>query len=158
MLPQRSWRSSSSSSNPICRLSVCWSRSASRDPRFIDGAIFIRLEGQKRWTIAALGLIGCGTASPMTSARGSSHWPSTNLSSHPVNWPCALPMPSATSCRKPRVSPAQGPRPDHQSGLHRDEGRRRIQKQDDGAGPTLADRLHLSEGDRLGLVLLVDGS
>ena len=21
---------------------------------------------------------------------------------HPVNWPCALPMPSATSCRKPR--------------------------------------------------------
>ena len=22
--------------------------------------------------------------------------------SHPVNWPCALPMPSATSCRKPR--------------------------------------------------------
>ena len=31
------------------------------DPRFIDGAIFIRLEGQRRWTIAALGLIGCGT-------------------------------------------------------------------------------------------------
>ena len=27
---------------------------------------------------------------PMTSARGSSHWPSTNLSSHPVNWPCAF--------------------------------------------------------------------
>jgi hypothetical protein len=25
-----------------------------------------------------------------------------NLSSHPVNWPCVLPMPSATSCRKPR--------------------------------------------------------
>src|SRR3954465_4070763 len=59
--------------------------------------------GPEGWTIAALGLIGCGTASPMTSARGSSHWPSTNLSSHPVNWPCALPMPSATSCRKPRV-------------------------------------------------------
>ena len=38
------------------------------------------------------------------------------------------------------------------------EGRRRIQKQDDGAGPALADRLHLPEGDRLGLVLLVDGS
>ena len=38
---------------------------ASRDPRFIDGAIFIRLEGQRRWTIAALGLIGCGTASPI---------------------------------------------------------------------------------------------
>jgi hypothetical protein len=56
---------------------------------------FIRLEGQRGWTIAALGLIGCGTASPMTSARGSSHWPSTSRSSRPVNWPCALPMPSA---------------------------------------------------------------
>src|SRR3954469_13451266 len=54
------------------------------------------------------------------------------------------------------VSPAQGPRPDHQSGLHRDEGCRRVQGQDDGAEPALADRLHLSEGDRLGLVLLVE--
>jgi len=34
----------------------------------------------------------------------------------------------------------------------------RVQGQDDGAGPALADRLHLPEGDRLGLVLLVDGS
>ena len=31
-------------------------------------------------------------------------------------------------------------------------------KKDDGAGPALADGLHLPEGDRLGLVLLVDGS
>src|SRR4249919_675210 len=107
------------------------------------------------WTIAALGLIGCGTASPMTSAPGSSPWPSTNLSPHPVNWPCALPMPSATSCRKPRCI-ACPPRPYHQSDLHRDEGRRRVQGQDDGAGPALADRLHLP--DRLGLVLIVDGS
>ena len=40
------------------------------------------------------------------------------------------------------VSPAQGPRPYHQSGLHRDEGRRRVQGQDDGAGlsPNLACR------------------
>ena len=37
-----------------------------------------------------------------------------------------------------------------------DEGRRRVQGQDDGAGPALADRLHLPEGDWLGLVLLVD--
>ena len=43
---------------------MCWSRSASRDPRFIDVAIFIRLEGQRRWTIAALGLIGCGNRIP----------------------------------------------------------------------------------------------
>ena len=56
------------------------------------------------------------------------------------------------------VSPGQGQRPYHQSGLHRDEGRRPVQGQDDGAGPALADRLHLPEGDRLGLVLLVDGS
>src|SRR5882757_9129116 len=55
--PQRSWRSSGSSSNPICRFGGRWSRSESQDPRFIDGAIFIRLEGQRRWTIAALGLI-----------------------------------------------------------------------------------------------------
>ena len=47
------------------------SRSGFRDPRFIGGAIFIGPEGQRRWTIAARGLIGCGTASPMTSARGS---------------------------------------------------------------------------------------
>src|SRR5207344_723574 len=46
--PQRSWRSSSSSSNPICRFGGRWSRSESQDPRFIDGAIFIRLEGQRR--------------------------------------------------------------------------------------------------------------
>ena len=84
-------------------------------------------------------------------ARIVTFWPSTNPSSHPVNWPCALPMPSATSCRESLgVSPAQGPRPDHQSGLHRDEGRRRVQGQDDGAEPALADRLHLSEGDWLG--------
>ena len=51
------------------------------------------------------------------------------------------------------LSPAQGARSDHQPGLHRDQGRRRVQGQDDGAQPALADRLHLSEGHRLGLVL-----
>ena len=43
--PQRSWRSSSSSSNPICRFGGRWSRSESQDPRFIDGAIFIQTGG-----------------------------------------------------------------------------------------------------------------
>ena len=47
------------------------------------------------------------------------------------------------------LSPAQGPRPDHQPGLHHDEGRGRVQEQDDCAEPALADRLHLPEG-RLG--------
>jgi hypothetical protein len=42
------------------------------------------------------------------------------------------------------LSPAQGPRPDHQPGLHRHQGRRRVPGQDDGAQPALADRLHLS--------------
>ena len=37
------------------------------------------------------------------------------------------------------------------------EGSRRVQGQDDGAKPALADRLHLSEGDRLGLVLSQHG-
>ena len=40
------------------------------------------------------GPIACGTASPMTSARGSSHWPSTSRSCRPANWPCALPIPT----------------------------------------------------------------
>ena len=74
----------------------------SRDPRFIHGAIFIGPEGQRLWTIAARGPIVCGTASLMTSVRGSSHWHSTSRSSRPANWPCVLPMSSATSCRKPR--------------------------------------------------------
>ena len=133
-----------------------WSRSESQDPRFIDGAIFIRLEGQRRWTIAALGLIGCGTASPMTSAPGSSHWPSTNLSSHPGTGRALYRCRALLRVGSLGVSPAQGPRPDHQSGLHRDESCRRVQGQDDGAEPALADRLHLSEGDWLGLVLFVD--
>ena len=54
------------------------------------------------------------------------------------------------------LSPAQGPRSDRQPGLHRHEGGRRVQGQDHGAQPALADRLHLSEGHRLGMVLSVD--
>ena len=41
-------------------------------------------------------------------------------------------------------------------GLHRHEGGGRVQGQDHGAQPALADRLHLSQGHRLGLVLSVD--
>ena len=113
-----------------------------------------RPAGQRRLTIAVLGLIGCGTVSPMTSARGSSPWPSTSRSSRHGSWPCASPMPSATSCRKPRFIACW--RPDHQPGLHHDEGRGRVQEQDDCAEPALADRLHLPEGDWLGLVLSVN--
>jgi hypothetical protein len=35
------------------------------------------------------------------------------------------------------LSPAQGPRPDHQPGLHHDEGRGRVQEQDDRAEPAV---------------------
>ena len=45
--------------------------------------------------------------------------------------------------------------PDHQPGFHRRHGRR-VQGQDDGTEPAMADRLHVPEGDRLGLVLSVD--
>ena len=51
------------------------------------------------------------------------------------------------------LSAAQGPRPDHQPGLHRHQGRRRVQGQDHSPQPALADRLHLPQGHRLGLVL-----
>ena len=54
------------------------------------------------------------------------------------------------------LSPAQGPRPDHQPGLHRHQGGRRVQGQDHRPQPALADRLHLPQGHRLGLVLSVD--
>lgn len=50
-----------------------------------------------------------GTASPMMFALGSSHWPSTSRSSHLVNWPCALPIPSATSCPKPQFTGCSKP-------------------------------------------------
>ena len=54
------------------------------------------------------------------------------------------------------LSAAQGSRPDHQPGFHRRQGGRRVQGQDDGTEPAMADRLHVPEGDRLGLVLSVD--
>jgi transposase-like protein len=50
------------------------------------------------------------------------------------------------------VPPAQGTRPDHQPGVHRRQSCRRVQGQDDGTQPAVADRLHLSQGDRLGMV------
>ena len=67
-------------------------------------------------------------------------------------WPVTRLVPQLRSLG---LSPAQGPRPDHQPGLHHDEGRGRVQEQDDCAEPALADRLRLPEGDWLGLVLSV---
>src|SRR5262249_53727175 len=54
-----------------------------------------------------------------------------------------------------RLSALEGPWPDHEPGLHPDEGGRSLRQSDDRPKPALADRLHLSEGHRLGLVLSV---
>ena len=54
------------------------------------------------------------------------------------------------------LPPAQGPRPDHQPGLHRDEGSQRVHRQDHPAERDVADRLHLSEDHRLGVDVPVD--
>src|SRR5216684_2665484 len=57
--------------------------------------------------------------------------------------------------RSHRLSALEGPGPDHEPGLHPDEGGRSLRQSDDRPKPALADRLHLSEGHRLGLVLSV---
>src|SRR3990167_4325666 len=49
------------------------------------------------------------------------------------------------------LSSAQGARSDREPGLYRHEGRGRVQGQDHGTQPALADRLHLSQGHRLAL-------
>ena len=54
------------------------------------------------------------------------------------------------------LPPAEGARPDRQSVLHRHQGGRCVQGQDHCPQPAVANRLHLSEGDRLGLVLSVN--
>src|SRR5262249_37866586 len=43
-------------------------------------------------------------------------------------------------------SALEGPWPDHEPGLHPDEGGRSLRQSDDRPKPALADRLHLSEG------------
>ena len=53
------------------------------------------------------------------------------------------------------LSDPQGERSDHQPGVHSDEGRRSVPEPDDRTEPALADRLHLSQGHWLGLVLSV---
>ena len=56
---------------------------------------------------------------------------------------------------RPALSALEGPWPDHQPGLHPDEGGRSLRQSDDRPKPALADRLHLPQGHRLGLVLPV---
>ena len=50
----------------------------------------------------------------------------------------------------------EGARPDHQSRLHPDEGRRPLRAADHRTQSAVANRFHLPAGDRLGLVLPVD--
>ena len=51
---------------------------------------------------------------------------------------------------------SQGPRSDHQSGLHCHQGGQRVQRQDHGHQSDVADRLHVPEDHRLGLDVSVD--
>src|SRR6516164_166001 len=52
--------------------------------------------------------------------------------------------------RSHRLSALEGPWPDHEPGLHPDEGGRSLRQSNDRPKPALTDRLHLSEGHRLG--------
>ena len=113
--------------------------------------------GRKPSTIARPGRIASGTASPTMSASGSSTWRWTSRRLSPRELGRALHRHRKLLCVGSfGLSPAEGARSDRQPGLHRHQGGRRVQGQDHGAQPALADRLHLSQGHRLGLVLSVD--
>src|ERR1700733_13651717 len=56
------------------------------------------------------------------------------------------------------LSVVEGARPHHQPGLSGDQGGERVQGQDHRHQPALADRLHLPQDYRMGLVLPVDGA
>ena len=57
--------------------------------------------------------------------------------------------------RSHRLSALEGPWSDHEPRLHLDEGGRSLRQSDHRPQPALADRLHLPQGHRLGLVLSV---
>ena len=56
--------------------------------------------------------------------------------------------------RKLGLPPSQGPRSDHPSGLHRHQGRQRVQRQDHGRPSAVADGFYLSEGYGWGWMVL----
>jgi hypothetical protein len=61
---------------------------------------------------------------PPASRTRSSRWRWNSLSYHRANWRCDSPMNALLRVRSHGLPPAQGPRPDHQPGLCRDQGRR----------------------------------
>ncbi len=112
--------------------------------------------GRRPSTTARPGRIGSGTASRTLSASRSRSWRWTSRRCRRASWPCASPTRRLLCLRGLGLPPAQGARSDRQPGLHRHQGGGRVQRQDHGAQPALADRLHLPQGHRLGLVLSVD--
>ena len=111
---------------------------------------------QKRWKTSHPGPIASGTASLTMCASGSSTG-AGRARAVAARAGHALHRYGKLLCLGSfGLSAAQGARPDHQPGLHRHQGGRRVQGQDHGAQPALADRLHLSQGHRLGLVLSLD--
>ena len=134
-----------------------WRSSAFPGRPSTAGTIAIRPAGPRPSRTARRGRIGSGTASRTTSASGSS----TLALDEPALSPRELAV-RFTDTESYFVSEAsvyrllKAHRSDRQPGLHRHQGGRRVQGQDHGAQPALADRLHLSQGHRLGLVLPVD--
>ena len=125
--------------------------------RSIAGTIGIEPADLRRSKTSRRGRIASGTAFPTLSAQ--------RIVAMALEVPELSPRELATRFTDTRrlfrlgifrLSAAQGPRPDHQPGLRRDQGGRRVQGQDNSAQPALADRLHLPQGHRLGLVLSVD--
>ena len=115
-----------------------------------------REHGPKGLEDRSPGPVGCGTASPSRSGSRFWRWRSKRRSCRPGSWRCASPTGEVFRVRGFGLSPAQGARPDYQPGLRPGESGRRVHGADDGAEPALADRLHLPQGDGLGLVLPLD--
>lgn len=67
-----------------------------------------------------------GTASATISRSRSLRWRWIIASYLLASWPCDLPMRSVTSCRKHDLPTVEGPRPDHQPSLCRDQGCRSV--------------------------------
>lgn len=138
--------------NPTCSNAAAPPASAFRARPCVTGMSVTSPACQRPWPTSPPGLTAPGTASPMQS-RGAlliRRWRCPN--SRRVKWQCALPTRKAVSFQRLPLSPAQIPRSDPKSGIHRDQGCRGIPYHDHRPQPALADGVHLSEGHRLGVV------
>ena len=111
-----------------------------------------RQAGPRRWKTSRPGPGGCGTRSPEEVREQIVELALDRAGAVAAGvWRRASPDMKKYFVSEASVySAAQGSRPDHQPGFHRRQGGRRVQGQDDGTEPAMADRLHLPAGDRLG--------